>query len=320
MLLNQAEREIESLLEVLGSTPGVRSIEPAGSFRRKKETIGDLDLLAETTDPEALMARFVGLGAVDAVIGRGGAQVGGPAAARAAGRPDGRWRRATAGTHLIHFTGSKEHNVRLRARARDRGWTLSEYGFQRIGEDGELLTGPDAELRTFATEAEAYAFLDLPFIEPELREDEGEIEAALAGRLPILITAGRPPRRLPHPQRVERRQPADRGDGRGLPATGLCLRGADRPQPVARDRATADARSGRGGAGDHRRAERPVRGGGGRRHGAARDATEGFRLLHGCELEVRADATLDYDDELLASLRRRRRLGPRRRAASRGRS
>ena len=91
-----------------------------------------------------------------------------------------------AGTHLIHFTGSKEHNVRLRARARDRGWSLSEYGFQRIGEDGEPLTGADAELRTFATEAEAYAFLDLPFIEPELREDEGEIEAALAGRLPEL--------------------------------------------------------------------------------------------------------------------------------------
>ena len=92
-----------------------------------------------------------------------------------------------AGTYRIHFTGSKEHNVRLRAMARDRGWSLSEKGYLRIGDDGEPLTGDDAELRTFASETEAYAFLDLPFIEPELREDHGEIEAALAGRLPGLI-------------------------------------------------------------------------------------------------------------------------------------
>ena len=95
-----------------------------------------------------------------------------------------------AGTYLVHFTGSKEHNVRLRARARDRGWSLSEKGFLKIGEDGQPLTGAAAELRTFATEAEVYAFLDLPFIEPELREDRGEIEAALAGRLPSLVTVG----------------------------------------------------------------------------------------------------------------------------------
>ena len=74
-----------------------------------------------------------------------------------------------AGAYLIHFTGSKEHNVRLRGRARDRGWSLSEYGFVRMGADGEPLplTDPGADQRTFATEAEAYAFLDLPFVEPE---------------------------------------------------------------------------------------------------------------------------------------------------------
>ena len=87
-----------------------------------------------------------------------------------------------AGTYRIHFTGSKEHNVRLRAMARDRGWSLSEKGFLRIGEDGEPLTGDAAELRTFADRgARPTRFLDLPFIEPELREDAGEIEAALAG-------------------------------------------------------------------------------------------------------------------------------------------
>src|SRR4029077_12802964 len=79
---------------------------------------------------------------------------------------------------------------RLRGRARDRGWSLSEYGFVRLDDKGEprALTDPLADLRTFGSEAEADAFLDLPFIEPELREDRGEIEAALAGTLPSLIT------------------------------------------------------------------------------------------------------------------------------------
>ena len=107
-----------------------------------------------------------------------------------------------AGTYRIHFTGSKEHNVRLRERARDQGWSLSEKGFLRIGEDGEPLTGAAAELRTFATEEEAYAFLGLPFIEPELREDEGEIEAALAGTLPRPHRARRPDRRPAQPFRL----------------------------------------------------------------------------------------------------------------------
>src|SRR5258705_12843144 len=92
-----------------------------------------------------------------------------------------------AETYRIHLPGSREQIVRLRAMARDQGWSLSEKGFLRIGEDGEPLTGDAAELRTFATEDEAYAFLGLPFIVPELREDGGEIEAALAGRLPHLI-------------------------------------------------------------------------------------------------------------------------------------
>ena len=93
-----------------------------------------------------------------------------------------------AGAYLVHFTGSAAHNVRLRGLARDRGWSLSEHGFVRLGDDGRPLEGAAAERRTFATEAEVYAFLGLPFIEPELREDGGEIEAALDGRLPTLVT------------------------------------------------------------------------------------------------------------------------------------
>ncbi|MCI4354929.1 MAG: helix-hairpin-helix domain-containing protein, partial [Thermoplasmata archaeon] len=190
MLLHRAREIVEALVGQLEGLPGVRRLVPAGSYRRRRESIGDLDLLAEADDPAAVVEAFTTLPSVEAVLQRGSHK----AAVTLAGRgpqvdlmlmpPD------QGGTYLIHFTGSKEHNVRLREIARDRGWSLSEYGFLRNGEDGEPLTGADAELRTFATETEAYAFLGLPFIEPELREDRGEIEAALAGRLPNLVTLG----------------------------------------------------------------------------------------------------------------------------------
>jgi DNA polymerase (family 10) len=158
MLLNKAEATILGFIEALTDTPGVSTIEPAGSFRRKRETIGDLDLLAETDDGPGLIERFTGLGIVDQVLNKGGYKAAvrvmrGPQVDLMVMPP------GAAGTYRVHFTGSKEHNVRLRERARDMGWSLSEKGFLRIGEDGEPLTGDDAELRTFPTEEEAYAFL-----------------------------------------------------------------------------------------------------------------------------------------------------------------
>src|SRR4029077_20194163 len=104
------------------------------------ETIGDLDLLAETSDSAALIERFTSLSAVERVINRGGykAAVGllrGPQVDLMVMPP------GEAGTYRIHFTGSKDHNVKLRARARDRGWSLSEKGFLRIDGDGGPLKG-----------------------------------------------------------------------------------------------------------------------------------------------------------------------------------
>ena len=206
-----------------------------------------------------------------------------------------------AGTYLVHFTGSKEHNVRLRAMARGQGWSLSEKGFLRIGEDGAPLTGDEAELRTFATETEAYAFLGLPFIEPELREDGGEIEAALAGRLPSLITQA--------DLRGDLHSHSDWSDGthaievmaeaarrRGYAyqvltdhSQSLAIARGLTPERVAEQReivATLNARFA---------AEEAA--------GTAPPGTPpgGFRLLHGCELEIRADGQLDFEDDLLAS-------------------
>jgi DNA polymerase (family X) len=299
MRLGQAEAIIDQLIGELSTVPGVLSITPAGSYRRRRETVGDLDLLAETDDPTALVERFTTLPAVEKVVGKGPHK----SAVSLASGPDVDLMMmppGTAGTYLVHFTGSKEHNVRLRGIARDRGWSLSEKGFLKIGEDGEPLAGDAAELRTFPTEPEAYAFLDLPFIEPELREDRGEIEAAIAGTLPKLIT--RADLRGDchshsdwsdgiHP--IERMAEAARRKGYSY----LVLTDHTQSLAIARglDRDRVEIQRGIVAALNERYFAEEAAG-----TAPPETPADGFRLLHGCELEIRADATLDYPDELLA--------------------
>jgi DNA polymerase (family 10) len=299
MRLDRAEELVTGLIDALVATPGVTSLEPAGSFRRRRESIGDLDILAETSDPAGLMAAFTSLPMVDALISRGGAKsairlIGGPQVDLMAMAP------AAAGTYRIHFTGSKEHNVRLRAMARDRGWSLSEKGFLRIGEDGQPLTGDAAELRTFGTEAAAYAFLGLPFIEPELRENNGEIEAALAGRLPRLVALG--------DLRGDLHSHSDWSDGhQPIEVMIEAARARGHAYQVLTDHSQSLAIA--GGLSPARVAEQARVIAGLNARFAAQEAAgttpagtpaEGFRLLHGCELEIRADGTLDFEDALLA--------------------
>lgn len=299
MRLDTAEDLVTALIRLLSGTPGVRSIEPAGSFRRRKESIGDLDLLAETDRPGVLVDAFTSLGMVDSVINRGRYKAAvrlqrGPQVDLMIMPP------GEAGTYRIHFTGSKEHNVRLRAMARDRGWSLSEKGYLRIGDDGEPLTGDAAELLTFASETEAYAFLDLPFIEPELREDHGEIEAALAGRLPELIDV--PDLRgdlHSHSDWSDGHHPievmAEAARARGYAyqvltdhTQSLAIARGLTPERVAEQAEVIAALNARFAA-EEAAGTAPS--------GAA---AEGFRLLHGCELEVRADGALDFEDDQLA--------------------
>ncbi len=299
MHLDRAEELASAFIAALSGTPGVRSIESAGSFRRRRESIGDLDLLAETDEPTALMDAFTSFGLVDGVINRGTHKAAvrllrGPQVDLMVMPP------GEAGTYRIHFTGSKEHNVRLRAMARDRGWSLSEKGFLRIGDDGEPLTGDAAELRTFATEAEAYAFLGLPFIEPELREDAGEIEAALAGRLPDLIELSDLRGDLhSHSDWSDGHQPlevmiqAARRHGYAYQvltdhSQSLAIAHGLTPHRVARQAEVIALLNAQFAAEEAA--------------GTAPPETPpgGFRLLHGCELEIRADGALDYEDDLLA--------------------
>ena len=303
LLLPRAKALIDEISAGLLGVLDVERIVPAGSFRRRKESIGDLDLLAETEQPGEVVETFVNLPSVEAVIGRGSHK----AAVRLGGRGPQvdlmLMRPNERGTYLIHFTGSKEHNVRLRAMARDQGWSLSEYGFARLGEDGEIITDPAAggELRTFPTEEDAYAFLGLPFIEPELREDAGEIEAALAGTLPELIVEA--------DLRGDLHSHSDWSDGAmTVEQMAEFARRRGHAYQVMTDH-TQSLAIARGLTPEQVEQERAlIRGLNERFVAEEADGTappetnpEGFRLLHGCEMEIRADGQLDYPDELLAT-------------------
>ncbi|MCA3748307.1 MAG: DNA polymerase/3'-5' exonuclease PolX [Rubrobacter sp.] len=177
MLLDEATAAGERLLEFVRSHPATERAEIAGSLRRQKETVGDLDIVAASDDPKALADAFAAAPFVEEVVSHGATGVsvvcaGGTEADLRVVSPE------AFGSLLHHFTGSQAHNVALRERAAKRGLSVSEYGL------GEAGTGRYEPLRT---EEELYARLGLPYIPPELREDSGELEAAESGELPDLV-------------------------------------------------------------------------------------------------------------------------------------
>jgi DNA polymerase (family X) len=165
----------DALLSELKSVPGVRQAVAAGSLRRMRETVGDLDLLVTAARGSPVMDRFTGSPDVQTVLSKGstrssvmlrnGLQV------DLRGVPP-----ASFGAAWLYFTGSKAHNIALRRLAQEGGLKLNEYGLFR---GDESIAGE--------TETAVYRALGLPFIEPELREDRGEIEAARGHRLPRLV-------------------------------------------------------------------------------------------------------------------------------------
>jgi DNA polymerase (family X) len=178
VLVSDALQVAEDLLDRLGSIRGVRRAEYAGSLRRMAETIGDVDLLVAAEDPAGIMDAFTGDKIVDRVLAKGDTKS--SVVTRGGLQVDLRVIPLEAwGAAMIYFTGSKPHNIRIREMAVRAGLKLNEYG---------LFTAETGELLAAETEAEVYERLGLPFIEPTLREDRGEIEAALAGELPDLIT------------------------------------------------------------------------------------------------------------------------------------
>ncbi len=173
-------REIgHQLVRLLRATGAADRVELAGSARRWRETVGDLDIVASSNDPVRLSDALAGAPGVETVVAKGETKT----TVRLAGGLSVDLRvvpPAEYPTLLHHMTGSKEHHVKLRGLARERGFTLGEWGLERLDGSGK------APVRE---EADVYRALGLQPVPPELRQDTGEIEAALAGRLPAdLVT------------------------------------------------------------------------------------------------------------------------------------
>lgn len=263
------------MLAALRAAPGVTQAALGGSLRRMKSTVGDLDLLVAAADSAPVMQAFVSQAGVARILGQGGTKasvefVNGLRAQLWVHPP------ARFGTALQYATGSKEHNVRLRQLALDRGLSLSDQAFMR----------PDGREILCASEEEVYALLGLPWIAPELREDRGEIQAALAGTLPTLIEVGQRRAELHSHStwsdgRATMREMALAARARGLQilaitdhSGGLGVTGGLNEEDIARQRAEIEA--------------------------LQQEFGDSLRLLQGAEVEIRADGSLDYRDDILA--------------------
>ncbi|MFN2419644.1 MAG: DNA polymerase/3'-5' exonuclease PolX, partial [Candidatus Limnocylindria bacterium] len=275
LLIHDADALIADLVARLRDVRGVHRIEVAGSLRRRRPTVGDLDLLAAVDDATGLIGKLDALAEVEKVLSAGTDKSSivlrdGPRVDLMVCPP------AAWGTHLVHFTGSKDHNIALRGMALDRGWSLSEKGFKVI-ETGELLL--DAE------EADVYQRLGLPWIAPEIRGGDGEIEAARNGELPALIT---------HDQvRGDTHTHSDWTDGvDSIEVMARAARDLGHEYMVLTDHSPSLGVA-RGLTPDRVEEQRVE-------IGRLNAELAPFRILHGTELEIRADASLDYTDELLA--------------------
>ena len=269
-LCGQAQEEAERLRGILEAGPEVVRVEVAGSLRRCKEVVKDIDLIAASGAPEGVMERFVGSEGVVHVVGRGETKT---SVVLASGMgADLRVVGEEAFPYALHhFTGSKEHNVVMRQRAKERGLKLNEYGLFR----GE-------ECVPCASEEDLFEALGLPYIPPELREDRGEFEL---DRTPRLVERG---------DLVGVFHCHTRFSDGGMSLEELAERAADRGYGYV---VVADHSRSAGYAGGLS-VERVLE-----QHGRI-DALNrkglGARLLKGIESDIRGDGSLDYDDEVLA--------------------
>ncbi len=269
----------EGIMEQLREDAPVDDMEAAGSLRRMKETIGDIDILITSDHPEAVMDRFVGLDLVAEILVHGATKSSvltgaGVQADLRVVPPE------SFGAALQYFTGSKEHNVRLRDLAVRKKIKLNEYGVFRVkGEREERVGG--------RLEEEMYDALGLPLIPPELREDQGEIEAARDGQLPQLIEVG--------DIRGDLQMHSTWSDGgstieemaRAAKALGyryIAVTDHSPSQTVANGLSVERLRE--------RRKE----------IAAARRAIPGIGILDATEVDIKRDGSLDYPEEVLAEL------------------
>jgi DNA polymerase (family 10) len=273
--LARAEEIVDPLLDCLKAVKGVREVVAAGSFRRRRETVGDLDILAACDRGSPVMERFTGYEDVREVVSRGDTRS--TVRLRTGFQVDLRVvPEESYGAALHYFTGSKEHNIAIRQMGVKKGLKINEYGVFK-GEN--RVAG--------ATEEEVFAQVGLPFIVPELRENRGEIEAAQKGRLPELITL--------EDLRGDLHAHTTETDGRSTleeMVEAARARGYDYLAITDHSRSVTIARGM-----DRKRLERQI--------GAIDELNgklSGFRILKGMEVDILEDGSLDLPDEVLKKL------------------
>ncbi|MEP6937088.1 MAG: DNA polymerase/3'-5' exonuclease PolX [Chthoniobacterales bacterium] len=285
--LGQIANEAERLQSDLGSLPEALHVAIAGSYRRRKEIVRDLDFIVATNAPEAVTNAFIGHLLVESVLSRGATK----SSVRLRSGIQCDLRVVAAAEYpfaLNYFTGSKEHNVVMRSRALQRGWTLNEY---RLGAapkpPPESRRKTSAEIPEVRDEADLYQALQLDYVAPELRENCGEFDAAAAHRLPRLI------------------------EQENLRGTFHCHTSASDGHDTLDIMAAAAQALGLEylGIADHSRSSIQARGldeARLRTQGAAirrlNKESEGFRVFAGIECDILRDGTLDFSDEILAEL------------------
>jgi DNA polymerase (family X) len=275
ILYSTAEPIVNEILAYLGGIAGLEHITAAGSFRRGRETVGDIDILATATSPEEVVASFVRMPMVEEVLAKGPTKA--SVIVQETIQVDLRIvEHRSYGTVLQYFTGSKDHNVRMRQLALGRGYSLNEYSLTRLADSQDLF---------YETEEEVYAALGLQYIPPEMREDNGEIEAALQGRLPSIVEL----KDLRGDLHVHSSWSDGRASVQEMAEAALVL-GYEYI-------AICDHSPSIGIAGGlvPEKLEQKIEA-----VAAANEALEGITVLMGTEVDIKADGGLDYPDELLA--------------------
>jgi DNA polymerase (family X) len=277
-LLGDVLPTVEGLLERLKAVPGVVRVSPAGSVRRRAETVGDVDLLASSPEAGPALDALANAPGVAVLIGKGESKCSvrmleGDLQVDLRVLPD-----EDFATALHHFTGSKAHHVRLRGIGQDKGLKISEWGVHRAD-------GTKALIRD---EADIYKLLGMQYVPPELREDSGEIEAALEGRLPEDLLELEDVRGVVHSHSTW-------SDGKhSLEQMARAAKELGLQYLTVTEHSQAAAYAGGLKEDDLKRQWEEI--------DRVNEAVPGFRLLKGIEVDILESGALDYRDSVLEQL------------------
>ena len=290
----QIAAETESLRRDLAAHPDALQVDVAGSYRRRREIVRDVDLVVATKKPAAITEFFIKHALAESIIAQGPTKT----SVRLRSGIQCDLRVVTSAEYpfaLNYFTGSKEHNIEMRSRALQRGWTLNEYRLARLPPDpkakkargGRAIKRPTVKIPTVRDEADLYRALGLDFIPPELRENCGEFEAAEKHSLPRLIEQDNL-RGTFHCHTVTSdghnslEEMASAAQKLGLEYLGIAEHSKSSIQAHGIDAAKLRAQ-----VAAIRKMNKKF---------------DGFRLFAGVECDILRDGTLDFDDEILAEL------------------